>query len=271
MKSSILLLAGGCAVFILLAAFAVATACPPDSVQVGPMCVDKYEESVWEIPATNPQGKSNAVLLRKVQEGTATLANLMAGGATQHGCTALPYNHAAFPASFPTTGNWTNPLYAVSVAGVKPTACVSWFQAEQACRLAGKRLLTNQEWQAAAAGTPDPDSADDGTTTCATADPYNTRVQTGSRAACVSSWGAYDMVGNVAEWTADWVPQSTGCSTWGTFSNDTMCLAGAATAGLGPGVLVRGNDPGAGNGVFSIVATSTPSEDSGAIGFRCGR
>src|SRR5262249_41269465 len=101
--------------------------------------------------------------------------------------------------------------------------------------------------------------------------PYNTRIATGSRSACVSAWGAYDMVGNVAEWTADWVPQSTGCSTWGAFSSDTMCLAGAATSGLGPGVLARGNDPGAGNGVFSIVGGSNPWGQSGGIGFRCGR
>jgi len=257
-------LAGACAVLLSLADKSLA-ACSPYSVAVGPACVDKYEESVWEIPATN------TVLIKQVKKGKATLADLTSGGAIQHGCTAAPYNHVAFPSSFPVTGNWTAPLYAVSVAGVKPTACISWFQAEQACRLVGKRLLTNQEWQAAAAGTPDPGANDDETTTCATADPYNTRIATGSRSACVSAWGVYDMVGNLAELTADWVPRSTGCANWGAFSDDTMCLAGAATSGIGPGVLVRGNDPGIGNGVFSIVGGSSPNEQSGGVGFRCGR
>src|SRR5262249_43834089 len=47
-------------------------------------------------------------------------------------------------------------VYALSIPGVKPTACITWFQANQACLLSGKRLLTNREWQGAATGTPDP-------------------------------------------------------------------------------------------------------------------
>ncbi len=62
MKRSILLLAGECAAFLLLTA-PVFAACSPDSVLVGPVCVDKYEESVWSIPAKAPSGKSNALLL----------------------------------------------------------------------------------------------------------------------------------------------------------------------------------------------------------------
>ena len=61
MKRAVALWVGGCALFLLLAAPALAAKCSPDSVQVGPLCVDKYEASVWEIPATN------AVLLQKVQ------------------------------------------------------------------------------------------------------------------------------------------------------------------------------------------------------------
>lgn len=49
--------------------------CPPDSVKVGDTCVDKYEGSTWSIPANQTQ------LIQKVQRGTATLANLQAGGA----------------------------------------------------------------------------------------------------------------------------------------------------------------------------------------------
>lgn len=118
-------------------------------MKVGDTCVDKYEASIWQILANQSQ------LIQKVQQGKATLANLQAGGAVQVGCTISPYNHVAFPPSFPQTGNWTAPLYAVSIPGVLPPACVTWFQAQQACRLSGKWLLANQDWQAAAASTPD--------------------------------------------------------------------------------------------------------------------
>ena len=46
-----------------------------------------------------------------------------------------------------------------------PSACITPFQAAQACRLSGKRLPRNLERQDAAAGTPDP-GTDDGTTEC---------------------------------------------------------------------------------------------------------
>src|SRR5439155_549721 len=134
--------------------------CPPDAVLVGPVCVDRYEASVWSIPSGSNE------LVGKIRRGRATVAQLAAAGAVQmgaipmSGCTGSDYGPA-----FPPNGNWTTPLYAASIAGVPPSSCVTWFQAEQACRLAGKRLLTNQEWQAAAAGTPDPGAADDLTTT----------------------------------------------------------------------------------------------------------
>ncbi|MCI0411028.1 MAG: hypothetical protein L0191_21105, partial [Acidobacteria bacterium] len=113
----------------LLAAPAVAAKplkCSPDQKPVGTTCVDIYEASVWDIPATTTS------LIKKVQEGKATLADLLAGGASQ--VSPSPSCSPGFPGTFPTTGNWTAPLYAASVAGVPPTACVTWFQAEQACR-----------------------------------------------------------------------------------------------------------------------------------------
>src|SRR5262249_15936363 len=113
--------------------------CPPDAVQVGPTCVDKYEESIWQIPA------ANILLIRKVQRGPAALGDVTAAGATQLGC-IVGAGQTPYPASFPVNGNWTAPVYAVSVPGVLPSTCVSWFQAEQACALSGKRLVTNQEW-----------------------------------------------------------------------------------------------------------------------------
>jgi hypothetical protein len=240
------------------------TTCPPDAVQVGPTCVDKYEASVWQVPP------ANTGLIDKIKQGTATLADLTAGGATQvspsSSCTP------SFPGTFPVTGNWTDPLYAVSIPGVHPTACVSWFQAEQACRLSGKRLLTNQEWQAAAAGTPDP-GTDNGTTDCdvASVGPVNT----GSRSACVSRWGAFDMVGNVSEWVADWGSLAAACTNWSAgFGSDFSCIGGdAANVATLPSALDRGGNWGVGTGagVFAVEASGFPTAAFNDLGFRCAR
>jgi hypothetical protein len=256
--------------------------CPDDSVRVGTLCVDKYEASVWSIPV------GQAGLIEKVNDGTVSLTDLVAGGATQLGCTGAPFNHTAYPASFAVDGNWTpiigsdlpSPgVYAVSIPGVLPSACISWFQAEQSCTVSGKRLLTNQEWQRAASGTPDPGSADDGTTTCATdsAGPANT----GSRSGCKSNWGAFDMVGNVWEWVADWgdLADGTICTDWttsaGIAGNDVSCMGGPGGSGANslPGALIRGGywSGGLANGVFAIGAERRPSLVGPPFGFRCAR
>ena len=43
--------------------------CKPDAVKAGSVCMDKYEASVWQIPATNLAGKSNKGLITKIQNG----------------------------------------------------------------------------------------------------------------------------------------------------------------------------------------------------------
>jgi hypothetical protein len=146
------------AVAALIAAVPVRVAalrCGADSVEVGNACVDKYEASVWSIAPSNKE------LVGKVRRGQATLAVLSDGGATQlspsTSCTP------AYPVNFPRTGNWSpvpgsspsSPgVYAVSIPGVSPSTCLTWFQAEQACITSGKRLATRREWQQAAAGSP---------------------------------------------------------------------------------------------------------------------
>lgn len=42
--------------------------------------------------------------MKKVQKGKVTRAQLLDGGAVQLGCAAPPYNHVAYPLSFPRTG-----------------------------------------------------------------------------------------------------------------------------------------------------------------------
>jgi formylglycine-generating enzyme required for sulfatase activity len=240
--------------------------CPIDSVKVGTTCVDKYEASAWSIPSTN------TTLVKKLQQGKYTLADLTGGGGVQLGCSSAPFGLTSYPATFPVTGNWTDPVYAASVAGVLPSTCITWFQAEQACALSGKRLATNQEWQRAAAATPDPGSSDDLTTTCATGSPGP--VLTGSRSACASAWGADDMVGNVWEWVGSWVDLATGCTNWtGSFGSDRSCVGGNGSLGFFPGGVIRGGywASGAQAGVFAVQADTLPSSQSAIIGFRCAK
>lgn len=246
--------------------------CAANAVKVGSICVDKYEASVWQISPTN------TALIKQVQKGKATLSQLT-GGATQIGVAGTASCTPGYPASFPPDGNWT-PLpasdppspgvYAVAVPGVMPSACITWFQAEQACRLSGKRLLTNQEWQAAAAGTPQTPLTP-GPTDCNTNS--SGPALTGSRAACKSSWGVFDMAGNVDEWVADWVPRSTDCPGWGAFSGNYMCLSGAFTTATGPGAFIRGGDWTLGDGTlsgpFAIFGNNYPNTSDFGIGFRC--
>jgi formylglycine-generating enzyme required for sulfatase activity len=237
-------------------------------VRVGPLCVDKYEASVW----SNPNGTG----------------------------TQYPQGDPRYATTFPVDGNWTEPLYAVSKKGVYPARFLTWFQAQQACALSGKRLLTNAEWQMAAAGTPDPGSAGDGTTTCNTS--TTGPLPTGSSPGCESRWRVSDMVGNVQEWVADWL-QGPGVSAgavinfwhpgayestipkYGSDSitgiNEAFHLEAPQTGGVGddygidglPSALARGGHWGyrEAAGVFTIAGTHTPSSLDNATGFRCAR
>ncbi len=229
------------------AKFFAGTACPGNDpadvmVKVGNVCVDVYEASVW---------------------------SGLTGG-TQYGVVSGNYPCNA-------DGNDCTTIYARSVVGVVPSSSVTWFQAAQACRNAGKRLLTNAEWQMAAAGTPDPGDAGNGTTTCNTntAGPTNT----GSTGDCVSSAGVRDMVGNLYEWVADWADRSSTCTDWtasaGIPGGDLSCFGGSggASSSAIPGALIRGGlwGSGADAGVFAVSAKVIPSFSDVEVGFRCGR
>src|SRR5262249_56395227 len=208
---------------------------PPDSVVSGTVCIDTYEASVWRVPNATT---TNKALVAKIQQGKATAADLAAGGARQLGI--------SFPPDYGPCGasgqNCADDIYAVSLPGVRPSASITWFQALAACKNARKRLPSNAEWQGAAAGAPDP-GPDHGTTDCNTNSVFS-RVNTGSRSSCKSARGAFDMVGNLDEWVADWVTRSTTCGSWSAAASptaDAQCLTAAATAGA-PGALLRGGD-----------------------------
>lgn len=239
--------------------------CAADAVLSGTVCIDKYETMVWRVP--NPLG-ANKGLVARIQAGRATVPELTAGGATALGVGGDDYAPCADSGQ-----NCTNDIYAVVVPNGDPAADITWFQAQQACKNARKRLPTNAEWQAAVAGTPDP-GGDNGTTDCNTNSVY-ARVTAGSRTSCVSADGAYDMVGNLWEWVGDWVPRATACGMWSpgvSATSDYQCLAGAATSGE-LGALVRGGNfvGGTSSGPLAVAGSIEASASSFSVGFRCVR
>jgi hypothetical protein len=244
-----------------------AAGCAADSVESGTVCIDKYEASVWRVPPTATS------LIARIRNGTVSLANLTsAAGVIQLGLFFgdLQANGC------PPTGNGCLDFYAVSIPGVTPSRYINWFQAAAAARNSGRRLPTNQEWQVAALGTPDPGS-DDGSTTCVTHSLTNAPAATGSRSNCVSDVGAFDMVANLWEWVAEWGDQNNGCTTWSVspdFGSDLSCVGGPGADVLSnlPAALVRGGDYAIelNAGVFAVAATVPYLLDK-TIGFRCAR
>jgi hypothetical protein len=236
--------------------------CAPDALAAGTVCLDRYEASVWRVPDPDT---ANASLVAKIRLGRADRGELGAAGATPLGGRGDDYAPCA------DDGQGCADLYAVSIPSVVPAAFITWFQAQQACTNSGKRLPTSAEWQVGANGTPDP-GPDDGIADCNTA-ARGTPALTGERSRCTSARGASDAAGNLSEWVADWIPTSTTCTGWASFSDDLMCLAGANAIKGAPGALLRGGGfrDAAAAGPLAISGIFDPTRAEDSIGFRCAR
>ena len=217
-----------------------ATTCPSDMTAVGSLCVDLYEASLWDAATGGTQ--------------------ISPGG-------AAPYYPCAANGS--DCGGVIFAQSVASVAGVIPAQRVTWHQAVQACNNVGKRLPTAAEWQMAAAGTPE--GTGDGITGCNSDSANLGPVATGNAATCVSTAGAFDMVGNVWEWVADISPRVTG--SW-TLLDSTTDFSGLAFG--------EGYDNASGStpdprvvivldGTFAGVADAGLLTTNSRNGFRCVR
>jgi formylglycine-generating enzyme required for sulfatase activity len=210
-------------------------------VAAGAVCIDRYEASVWSSPTGGTQLTTEAQI----------------------------------DAACPDNGQNCPGIFARSVPGVEPARRITYFQAQQALANVGKRLPTNAEWQQAVAGTPDP-GTDNGTTDC-NVDSTISVSNTGSRSACVSRFGAFDMVGNLWEWVGDWDEVAGGCASWPAgFGSDFTCLGMADTdvSTRFPAALIRGGffTDGSGAGPFAVFGGNRPSDSGNSgIGFRGAR
>jgi formylglycine-generating enzyme required for sulfatase activity len=269
----ILSMAMGC----YMAATCAAANCPNNMVQSGSTCIDKYEASIYK--------SSDSPCL-------AALKAAAEAGADPPPCAfQVAVNDVASDAQCKLNGGGCTNLFAFSKPGVIPARTINYFIAAAACRNSGKRLPSNAEWQAAALGTPDPwpqnsDPQYDPAKLCNLNGPSATL--TGSRTQCRSDVGAFDMVGNVIEFVADWGPLATVGANWDIFQpgfgGDISNMGGPPNGkiyGL-PGTTLRGgsfaitpNSGGTGEsaGVYAIDQNGAPNSigDGTAAGFRCAK
>lgn len=115
--------------------------------------------------------------------------------------------------------------------GVTPAGGVSWYQAKAACANAGKRLCTLEEWERACRGPsaliyPYGDTVDDAMCNGFFHFSETNPLPTGSLSGCGSAYGAYDLSGNLAEWTDTAVPRIPG----GTVLDDRAVRGGSYTS-----------------------------------------
>jgi formylglycine-generating enzyme required for sulfatase activity len=227
--------------------------------------IDRYEASAWTTP-------------------DASTGQIADNDDTAYGVAGLPKNGQG------------SGVFALAVANVAPARQMTWFQAVEMCAASGKQVPDGQQWIRAARGTFDPVAPNDGAlssrcnTGAGAGAPRKTGLAVGSATdktgACVSDWGAEDMIGNVWEWTAEWfvapgVPSydvnaaaknwPTGFNQDATWNIGSNVYNGTVTVGGLPAGSMRGGYWGDGTsaGLFSMYIRDAPSEDGAGTGLRC--
>lgn len=163
-------------------------------------------QKTLENPDTTPGGDNVGKPVAPKPDGS----HMIAGKTAKGGFFMDPYE-----ASLTADGK------AVSLPGVEP-ALSSWTEAEAACKKAGKRLCSEEEWMAACTGTPPVDNNNNGqfadddvegpmypygafydAGTCRDQeDKYKGKAGlTGSLDKCRTAAGVFDLTGNIGEWT----------------------------------------------------------------------
>ncbi|HEX6765038.1 MAG TPA: SUMF1/EgtB/PvdO family nonheme iron enzyme [Polyangiaceae bacterium] len=232
-------------------------ACPGEMTLVGDACVDRYE----------------AHLVRKKDDGT-----------------LAPHP----PYLRPSPGVFV----AKSEPGVRPQAYISRIEAESACDNAGKRLCSVTEWYRACRGADDttyPYGAGFVAGRCNVGKPHLLSIlhgsdpkawlydehfndpeldqrpgflaNTGEFAGCVSSYGVYDLVGNLHEWVSDRVDTSLA-----TKLPLTEGIRGRLRANTGKGIFMGGffsTTNQHGNGCNFVTMAHEPKYHDYSTGFRC--
>lgn len=180
----------------------------------------------------------------------------------------------------------------VSKKGNQPWVNVPLHQALAICAKAGKRLPTNREWYRASLGTSDTVNPDDPTSCVLGRIGQSHAEQTGTHSGCVSSYGVYDMVGNVWEWVdgqvedgkyknrylpddgyvdevdIDGVPSRTATSSNLAFGEDYLYIDHSGLRGMIRGGFWSLEEKA---GIYDINATIATSFLGNAIGFRCAK